>query len=124
LFLTTLGVYLGLLVVGGAAPQVLAHSATTRNFEITDEIEVKDDLDKKPDDERSPVHMSLGNYSDAENSSRHLGVSSGNYSIRLRIHFRSARAISFRASLGIVLAVTCKGIRYKRRGDPQVPRMV
>ena len=49
LVLTTLGVYLGLLMVGGAAPQVLAHSATTRNFEITDEIEVKDDLDNKPD---------------------------------------------------------------------------
>jgi len=64
LFLTTLGVYLGLLVAGGSAPQVLAHSATTRIFEITDEIEVKDDLDKKPDDERSPVHMSLGNYFD------------------------------------------------------------
>lgn len=64
LFLTTLGVYLGLLVVGGAAPQVFAHSATTRAFEITDEIEIKDDLDKKPDDERSPVHMSLENYLD------------------------------------------------------------
>jgi len=37
-------------MVGGAAPQVLAHSATTRNFEITDEIEVKDDLDNKPDE--------------------------------------------------------------------------
>ncbi len=48
LVLTTLGVYLGLLMVGGAAPQVLAHSATTRVFEITDEIEVKDDLDNKP----------------------------------------------------------------------------
>src|SRR5688572_25310234 len=47
---TTLGVYIGLLVAGGAAPQVLAHSATTRNFEITDEIEVKDDLDKDPFD--------------------------------------------------------------------------
>jgi hypothetical protein len=62
LFLTTLGVYLGLLVVGGAAPQVFAHSATNRHFEITDEIEVKDDLDNKPDDERSPVYISLGNY--------------------------------------------------------------
>ncbi len=41
--------YLGLLVVGGAAPQVFAHSATTRAFEISDEIEVKDDLDKNPD---------------------------------------------------------------------------
>ena len=37
-------------MVGGAAPQVLAHSATTRTFEITDEIEVKDDLDNKPDE--------------------------------------------------------------------------
>jgi hypothetical protein len=62
LVLTTLGVYLGLLMVGGAAPQVLAHSATTRTFEITDEIEVKDDLDNKPDDERSDVRLSLLTY--------------------------------------------------------------
>ncbi|MGH9948373.1 MAG: hypothetical protein ACRD6X_14420 [Pyrinomonadaceae bacterium] len=48
LFLTTLGVYLGLLVAGGAVPQVFAHSATTRNFELTDEIEIRDDLEKKP----------------------------------------------------------------------------
>lgn len=54
--------YLGLLMVGGAAPQVLAHSATTRNFDITDEIEVKDDLDNKPDDERSDVRLSLLTY--------------------------------------------------------------
>jgi hypothetical protein len=62
LFITTLGVYLGLLVVGGAAPQVFAHSATTRNFELVDEVEFSDDLDKQPDDERSPVYMSLQNY--------------------------------------------------------------
>lgn len=62
LFITTLGVYLGLLVVGGAAPQVFAHSATTRNFELVDEFEIKDDLEKKPDDERSPVNVSLENY--------------------------------------------------------------
>ena len=50
LFLTTLGVYLGLVIAGGASPQVFAHpAATTRNFDITDEIEFKDDLDKKPD---------------------------------------------------------------------------
>lgn len=48
LFLATLGVYLGLFIAGGAAPQVFAHSATTRGFEISDEIEVKDDLDKNP----------------------------------------------------------------------------
>lgn len=37
-------------MVGGTAPQVFAHSAMTRNFEITDEIEVNDDLDNKPDE--------------------------------------------------------------------------
>ncbi len=49
-FLTTLSVYLGLMLVGGSAP-VLAHAALTRNFDIQNEIEFKDDLDKKPDDE-------------------------------------------------------------------------
>lgn len=49
LFLTTLGVYLGLVLVG--ATPVLGHAATTRVFEITDEVEVKDDLDRKPDEE-------------------------------------------------------------------------
>jgi hypothetical protein len=61
LLLTTLGVYLGLLVAGGAAPQVLAHSATTRNFEITDEIEIKDDIDRDPD-ERITARLSLATY--------------------------------------------------------------
>jgi hypothetical protein len=49
LFLTTLGVYLGLMLVGGAAPQVFAHGALTRNFDLQDEIEISDDLEKKPD---------------------------------------------------------------------------
>ena len=48
-FLTTLSVYLGLVLVGGT-PQVLAQAATTRNFNVQDEIEVRDDLDKKPED--------------------------------------------------------------------------
>lgn len=61
LFLTTLGVYFGLVLVG-AAPQVLAHAAMTRNFEIADEIEVKDDLDKQPDDERSSLSDSIQVY--------------------------------------------------------------
>ena len=51
LFLTTLGVYLGLMLVGGAAPQVFAHGALTRNFELQDEIEISDDLENKPDAE-------------------------------------------------------------------------
>ena len=47
-FLTTLSVYLGLVLVGGTAP-VLAHSAFTKSFDIKSEIEIKDDLDKNPD---------------------------------------------------------------------------
>jgi hypothetical protein len=47
-FLTTLGVYLGLLIVG-ASPGVLAQQAAmTRNFDVNDEIEAKDDLDRDP----------------------------------------------------------------------------
>jgi hypothetical protein len=49
IFLTTLSVYLGLVLVG-ATPSVLAQAATTRTFNVQDEIEVKDDLDKKPND--------------------------------------------------------------------------
>ncbi len=51
IFLTTLSVYLGLVLVGGATPSVLAQAALTRNFEVQEEIEVRDDLDNKPDDE-------------------------------------------------------------------------
>jgi hypothetical protein len=49
-FLTTLSVYLGFVLVGGVAPSVLAQAALTRNFDIKNEIVVEDDLDKKPDD--------------------------------------------------------------------------
>lgn len=51
IFLTTLSVYLGLVLVGGAMSPVLAQAATARNFSVQDEIEVKDDLDNKPKDE-------------------------------------------------------------------------
>jgi hypothetical protein len=50
-FLTTLSVYLGLVLVGGATPQVLAQAAMTRDFDIKNEIEFKDNLDKKPDED-------------------------------------------------------------------------
>ena len=53
-FLTTLGVYLGLVLVG-ATPQVLAQAALTRDFDIRNEIVFEDDLDKKPDDESSII---------------------------------------------------------------------
>lgn len=50
-FLTTLSVYLGLVLVGGAAAPVMAHSAMTRDFDIKNEIEFKDNLDNKPDED-------------------------------------------------------------------------
>jgi hypothetical protein len=62
LFLTTLGVYLGLVLVGGAVPQVFAHGALTRNFELQDEIETSDDLEKKPDNETAALSISLKTY--------------------------------------------------------------
>jgi len=62
LFLTTLGVYLGLVLVGGAAPHALAHGALTRNFELQDEIEVHDDLEKKPDNETFGLTLSIKTY--------------------------------------------------------------
>jgi hypothetical protein len=46
-------VYLGLVLVGGAAPSVFAHGALTRPFELKDEIEVTDDLDTKPDNDQA-----------------------------------------------------------------------
>lgn len=61
LVLAMLGVYLG-LALAGAAPQVLANAALTRNFDITDEIGRSDDLDKDPNDERSPLTTSVQIY--------------------------------------------------------------
>ncbi len=63
-FLTTLSLYLGLVLAGGAAtPTVFAQAATTRNFDIKSEIVVEDDLDKKPDDiESSDLENSLDSY--------------------------------------------------------------
>ena len=62
LFLTTLGVYLGLMLVGGAAPQVFAHGALNRQFELQDEIEARDDLDNKPDGETATLSLSIKTY--------------------------------------------------------------
>ena len=62
LFLTTLGVYLGLVLVGGSAPQVFAHGALTRNFELQDEIEASDDLEKKPDGETATLSIPIKTY--------------------------------------------------------------
>lgn len=61
LILATLGVYLG-LVLAGAAPQVLANAALSKQFNVRDEIEFKDDLDNKPDQERSTVNDSVKIY--------------------------------------------------------------
>jgi len=65
IFLTTLSVYLGLVLVGGAAAPVLAHSAMTRGFDIKNEIVFEDDLDKKPDDDENlDFAQSLESYFD------------------------------------------------------------
>lgn len=62
-FLTTLSVYLGLVLVGGAAaPHALAQAAMTRDFDIKNEIEFKDDLDTKPDDEIKNLVGSIEDY--------------------------------------------------------------
>lgn len=50
LFLTTVGVYLGLVLVG-ATPQVLAQAATAKQFTIRETAGNRDDLDKKPGDD-------------------------------------------------------------------------
>jgi len=61
-------------VLAGAAPQVLASAAMTRQFDVKDEIEFKDDLDTKPADERSPVTASVQIYlEDVENFLANLG---------------------------------------------------
>jgi len=61
IFLATLGVYLGLVLTGGT-PQVFAHAALTRSFDVREEIEPRDDLDTKPDGDRSPVTASVQIY--------------------------------------------------------------
>lgn len=51
LLLTTLGVYIGLLMAGATPGVIAQQAALTRNFELSEEVEVKDDLDKDPRDE-------------------------------------------------------------------------
>ncbi|MCW5961932.1 MAG: hypothetical protein KIS76_17355 [Pyrinomonadaceae bacterium] len=64
LFLTTLSVYLGLVLVG-ASPSVLAQQAAlSQKFEIQLEIEKEDDLDKDPDAELNRLTRSIEEYFD------------------------------------------------------------
>lgn len=63
LFLTTLGVYLGLVLVG-ATPQVLAQAATTKQFNVKDEIERQDDLENKPDLTARDLDKAIESYFD------------------------------------------------------------
>lgn len=60
IFLTTLSVYLSISLLG-AAPQVLAYAATTRDFDIQTEIEYKDDFDNKPDNETASTTKGKSN---------------------------------------------------------------
>lgn len=60
IFLTTLSVYLSLSLLG-AAPQVLAYAATTRDFDFQTEIEYKDDFDNQPDNETASATKEKSN---------------------------------------------------------------
>lgn len=62
-FLTTLSVYLGLVLVG-ATPPVMAHAALTQRIEIQNEIESDDDLDKKPEGDEIKLSGPTGGYFD------------------------------------------------------------
>ena len=64
MFLATLGVYFGLVLVGGATPHVYAQAATTREFSVKDEAEVKDDLDTNPDGETAQFSDAIRGYFD------------------------------------------------------------
>lgn len=68
-FLTTLSVYLGLVLIGGTPP-VLAHAALTQQFDIQNETEVKDDLDKNPDENDLLAQSILGIINDLDKSSK------------------------------------------------------
>jgi hypothetical protein len=119
LFLTTLGVYLGLLIVGGAAPQAFAHSATTRNFEITDEIEVKDDLDTKPDSEEALAQFAVSMediYRVAAEISRDnpQGVEKGQYSFNFFITYRPNGGSTYVSSPGSSAALRTHSGRYSK----------
>ncbi len=82
LFLTTLGVYLGLILVG-STPQVLAQAATTRIFDVRDEIEAKDDLDNKPN--RPAPAGSVARASDADD---HITRSVQNFLAKFKPAFK------------------------------------
>jgi hypothetical protein len=49
LLLATLGVYIGLLLVGAPTGVIAQPAAMTRNFDISEEIVTQDDLDKDPE---------------------------------------------------------------------------
>ncbi len=65
LFLTTLSVYLGLVLVG-ASPSVLAQQAAlTSRFEIKNEVSIEDDLDKNPGEDEGINHYFLTRFDNA-----------------------------------------------------------
>jgi hypothetical protein len=93
LFLTTLGVYLGLVLVG-ATPQVLAQAAMTKQFNVKDEIEVKDDLDKKPDRDIELAQIDIaGALIDYADELRKLQII-GKYDPQKDLHFSKRTSFS------------------------------
>jgi hypothetical protein len=100
-FLTTLSVYLGLVLVG-APPQALAQAALTRQFDIQTEIELEDDLDKNPDEQ------ALDSYSSAL---QNLYALARDFSEKNRENLRGGYEFDcsaiFRADLS--KTITCQG---------------
>src|SRR5688500_619254 len=68
LFLTTLSVYFGLVLVGAPSSVLAQQAALTQRFEIQNEFEIEDDLDKKPDEDESLDHYFLIKFDDALNN--------------------------------------------------------
>ncbi len=68
LFLTTLSVYFGLVLVGAPSSVLAQQAALTQRFEIQNEFETEDDLDKKPDEDESLDHYFLIRFDDALNN--------------------------------------------------------
>lgn len=78
-FLTTLSLYLSLVLVGGTGCN-LSHSALTKSFDLKNEVEIKDDLDKNPDKDIPSLFAEL--LADIE-----VGTKNGNIALPVQREF-------------------------------------
>ncbi len=111
IFLTTLSVYLGLVLVG--APSVLAQAALTRNFDVQTEIEVKDDLDNKPDDEKLSANDFPLAFVEFLNEIKQA-VKNGELTLPLPTEFGAARDFIISGIGGGAIAVNASDARLEK----------